>query len=525
MTQTKTTDFPVTWDNPGDANLTWAMDHMHSPGVATPLSFDLAARPFIEGFGMLRACYQNYYIFYARTAPPAGDARKVELDAIIQGGRLWREQILPEVQGFDAHYRSTDFDAMNNAELVDELDRLVEVRVRCGQLHTMCTMPWWTGMEHLISTFHELTGGDDLGAVRLVQGYGNKSVEAGRGLWRLSRMAAESLSMVGVISDRGKPGSARLEQLKAADAHPFLDEFAQFLDEFGWRTGAFEFAAPTWAEDPTVPLDLIAAYLDMPDYDPDAEQERLVREREAAINEATAGLDPKGAAQLRASVDAAAQVAPILEDHNYYIDQRVSTLPRRLVLAAGRRLVQIGELETADDVFYLRHEELRRALLGELKDAAAVAAAHKAGMEQWSKATPPETVGTPPSPSAGEEPPNRFWGGGNLRSDRPGELKGHAASAGVVRGSARVIATLEEGHRLKRGDVLITRATMPPWTPLFAVAGAIVTETGGVLSHAAVTAREYGLPAVLSVTNATRLIRDGQAIEVDGSAGIVRILT
>jgi pyruvate,water dikinase len=65
---------------------------------------------------------------------------------------------------------------------------------------------------------------------------------------------------------------------------------------------------------------------------------------------------------------------------------------------------------------------------------------------------------------------------------------------------------------------------MPPWTPLFAVAAAVVTETGGVLSHAAVTAREYGLPAVLSVPNATRLIRDGQALEVDGSSGIVRIL-
>jgi pyruvate,water dikinase len=134
-------------------------------------------------------------------------------------------------------------------------------------------------------------------------------------------------------------------------------------------------------------------------------------------------------------------------------------------------------------------------------------------------------IGAPPSATDAEQPPKRFWGGGNLRSDRPGELKGHAASAGVARGAARVIASLEEGRRLERGDVLVTRTTMPPWTPLFAIAGAIVTETGGVLSHAAVTAREYGLPAVLSVPNATRLIRDGQALEVDGSNGIVRILT
>mgnify|MGYP001441451381 FL=1 len=84
---------------------------------------------------------------------------------------------------------------------------------------------------------------------------------------------------------------------------------------------------------------------------------------------------------------------------------------------------------------------------------------------------------------------------------------------------------LGEASRLKRGDVLVARTTLPPWTPLFALTSAIVVETGGILSHAAVTAREYGVPAVLGVTDATRLIRDGQLIEVDGAKGRVRILS
>jgi pyruvate,water dikinase len=95
----------------------------------------------------------------------------------------------------------------------------------------------------------------------------------------------------------------------------------------------------------------------------------------------------------------------------------------------------------------------------------------------------------------------------------------------VARGPARVLASLNEAGRFKPGDVLVTRTTMPPWTPLFAVAAAVITETGGILSHAAVTAREYGLPAVLCVQNATRLIRDGQAVEVDGSKGTIRFLS
>src|SRR5439155_23659728 len=110
-------------------------------------------------------------------------------------------------------------------------------------------------------------------------------------------------------------------------------------------------------------------------------------------------------------------------------------------------------------------------------------------------------------------------------SDRRDEVRGNAAAAGVATGPARVIATLDEAHRLKPGDILVTGTTMPPWTPLFAIASAVVTETGGILSHAAVTAREYRLPAVLSVADATRLIRDGQALEVDGGTGVVRILS
>jgi len=526
MTQTVTANFPVHWDDPADAARSWAPDHMHSSGVATPLGFDLLTRPFVEGFGMLRAVYQNYYIFYARTMPPAGDARRVDLAAVMEGGRRWRETILPEVTVLDAHYRNTDFDAMPTADLVEELDRLIEVRTRCGQLHTMCTFPWWTGMEHLIGTFHDLTGGDDLGAVRLVQGYGNKSVEAGKALWRLSRLAAATPSVREAIEADGLSGADRLGCLEGnPDARPLLAAFQSFLDEFGWRSGLFEFADPTWFEDPTIPLEQLRAYLDMPDYDPDAEQRRLASERDAALSEALSKLEPEKAACLQASVEAAVQVAPILEDHNYYIDQRVATLPRRLVLAAGRRLVAKGKLTAPGDVFYLRYDELRTALLGENSGVSAIVARHKSGMEQWSKVTPPEFIGAPPPTPAADEPPNRFWGGGNLRSDRPGELKGHAASAGIARGPARVIPSLNEAHRLKRGDVLVTRTTMPPWTPLFAVAAAVVTETGAVLSHAAVTAREYGLPAVLSVPNATRLIRDGQALEVDGSSGIVRILT
>jgi phosphoenolpyruvate synthase/pyruvate phosphate dikinase len=103
-------------------------------------------------------------------------------------------------------------------------------------------------------------------------------------------------------------------------------------------------------------------------------------------------------------------------------------------------------------------------------------------------------------------------------------VKGIAGSAGVVRGPARLIHSLAEAGKLRRGDVLVAKTTLPPWTPLFATAAAVITDTGGVLSHSAVVAREYHIPAVVGTDYATSTFHDGQWLEVDGNAGTVRVV-
>ncbi len=102
-------------------------------------------------------------------------------------------------------------------------------------------------------------------------------------------------------------------------------------------------------------------------------------------------------------------------------------------------------------------------------------------------------------------------------------LNGNPASAGVITGVARVITSLDEAGRLKQGEILVCPATMPPWTPLFAIASAVVTDHGGILSHTAIVAREYRIPAVVGTKLATALIRDGQRVTVDGNEGFVRL--
>ena len=106
----------------------------------------------------------------------------------------------------------------------------------------------------------------------------------------------------------------------------------------------------------------------------------------------------------------------------------------------------------------------------------------------------------------------------------PGVIRGAAGSAGKARGTARIVRSLEDAVGLRAGEILVAETTAPPWTPLFAIAAAVVTDTGGVLSHCAVVAREYAIPAVVGTVNATAAIGDGDLVEVDGDAGTVRIV-
>jgi len=513
--------FPITWDDPEDARLCWRFDIEHSPDVITPLGFDLYFGPFLNGFGWLRATLQNYYVYdwwpddsFEKAADNFDTAQ------VASAARHFWDKIVPEVEGYTQRFLRTDFDALSDSDLAAEIAKLPAMRTRCGRLHTLALFPHGFGMQLLIDTYKELVAEDDLAAVRLVQGYGNRSVDAGRALWQLSRLAAsiprarDRLQRV----DRTSAGECMAAIRREPEARLFLEAFATFLDDYGWRTDLFEFAMPTWAEDPQIPLCQLRAYLEMPDYDPDAEQQRLVEEREEAVAETLSRLPPDDAKRLRAVIDAASHVVSLQEDHNFYIDQRCAFSPRRLVLAAARRLVSKGALAEAADVFYLRSGDLLAALGGETRDAPSIAGRTKAEMERWSTVTPPRTIGAPPP---AEEPAAPA----PLRDHGSQELSGNGASAGIARGPARVLMSLAEADRLRPGDVLVARTTMPAWTPLFAAACAVVTETGGVLSHAAVVAREYGIPAVLNVVDATRLLREGQPVEVDGNRGTVRVIS
>jgi phosphohistidine swiveling domain-containing protein len=188
-----------------------------------------------------------------------------------------------------------------------------------------------------------------------------------------------------------------------------------------------------------------------------------------------------------------------------------------VLLGFGRRLTAEGLLAAPEEVWLLEREELRAALEGDA-DLAPLVAGRRAEFERGRAEGPRPYLGAPPAELGRHAALEKFYG-------RAGEaLRGSAASPGRAEGIARVVRGPGDLARVGAGDVLVATTTTPAWTPLFPSIAALVTETGGILCHAAVVAREYRIPAVVGAAGATAAIPDGARVRVDGDSGEITLL-
>jgi pyruvate,water dikinase len=324
---------------------------------------------------------------------------------------------------------------------------------------------------------------------------------------------------------------AELEMLPEGVA--FLTELRTYLAEYGQRSNIpLELGEPSWIEDPTPVLATLREYIDQPDRDVAADRAGLVAERERAISAARTRLSsyPRPVVEQFESLLKAAQEATILsEDHAFWIDLCGLYQARRVVVEIGRRLADAGVITDSDDVYYLTLGEVRDALDGRpARNALTLLASRKAEIAHFRTITPPPAIGSAPPDAAANDPLSRamakFMGAAAPATSEPGVVRGIAGSPGNVHGTAKVVLSLADAGKLQPGDILVAEYTGPWWTPLFGIAAALVTDFGGVLSHCAVVAREFGIPAVVGTGSATTTLHDGQLIEVNGDQGIVRVI-
>jgi len=549
-----TPDFPVHWDDPADANLTYSMDKMHNPDPISPLQQSLqpstfygwqkAMREFGVPFKAMHIRYQNFYQYdRVEMIEPASPEEALSggeaLEATMKGevARLadrWNAEHLPRTRQIIDRFIAMEHVSATAplADIVSMLGEFEELRAELWTIHFRTVLPMMLAMQIYDEFYADLFGETEADAHALLGGRLTRSVAAGIGLSDLAE-SARTTGLDRLIIDT--PMDSLIQQLRLSEeGRAFLDDVDSYLDAFGYRSDLFDIMTPTWRENLMIPLSAVRSYL-INHFDTNADHVEKARAADEALNAARERLvnypEPVRQ-QFEAMVQAARTAAQLQEDHNFYIDQHSVAWTRLLFLQVGKRLVSAEVLESPDDIFMLRLEEIRDLLGSPIDESSreqtrTMVAERRAGMEHAMTLTPPPFLGPPPQAPTEDNLMIRgmgsFWGAPPRPAEAPDQLMGNAGSRGVATGEAFVARNLSEATALQPGQILVAMTTMPAWTPFFGVAAAIVTETGGPLSHCAVVAREYGIPAVVGAAGAISAIKTGQRITVDGSRGVVML--
>jgi rifampicin phosphotransferase len=316
-----------------------------------------------------------------------------------------------------------------------------------------------------------------------------------------------------------KDDSALDELVKLEGGKETRDAIYAYLDKYGMRcAGEIDITRTRWSEKPTTLVPLILS--NIKNFEPGAGKRKFEQGRQESLKKEQELLErlkqlrdgEHKAEETKRMIDLIRNFAGYREYPKYSIVSRYFVYKQALLKEADR-LVHAGVIDEKEDIYYLTFEELREAVRTNNLDYQIIGK-RKEEYRLFEKLTAPRVI-----TSDGEIIASKY-----KRENLPAEaIVGLAVSSGVIEGRARVILNMEDAD-LEDGDILVTSFTDPSWTPLFVSIKGLVTEVGGLMTHGAVIAREYGLPAVVGVENATRLIKDRQRIRVNGTDGYVELL-
>lgn len=346
------------------------------------------------------------------------------------------------------------------------------------------------------------------------------SIDMGRQIWRLAKIARRNEKITNIIRDES-PDKVLGKLVELAEATEFITGLEEFKKIHGHRTlKEFELQSVRWDEDPSPVIGMIRNYL-LVDSNPDAMEEKFKENRLALEKEVKQALDTL---PFEKTLSWRWRLIDYLRNKTrYFAKQRENSRfyhiisfygVRKKIIQMEDRLIATGSLKCKDDIFYLKWEELHKLDTREYSwtDVEEIIRERRIEQIRLTKLVPPRTIGVNPDVSDDE----------NQVDDHEIEiLRGQGASPGVYVGTARVILDPAVDAEIKPGEILVAPYTDPAWTPLFLIAHAAVVEVGSYLSHAGTIAREYGMPCVVDVEDCTSRIKTGDRIRVNGTLGRV----
>jgi pyruvate,water dikinase len=556
--------FPVDWQE-GEKELFWIHDDLHIPNPVSPLFFDiggwwLTCDHMFRRFGTPFACDWiakeiNGYVYTAAIpCDPALRSEATEYEAryaprtprdpeyagqigAYLGGVLpiyasnfmdwWKTRLRPEIERNFEYLDGFDYEGASLLELAVLLEDAMDVHDRHWKIHWMLNFAQFASTTNLNAVIEEV-GADVALMGRLQSSVEDRNWDAIEDLWKSKEEVKGDEELQAAFE---APTAA--EVMSALDG---TDRGRRFIAErvrthqqtFGYKSmWSHEFVYKLWVEDPAPIIEAIRGYV-ATDYDYPANLQSVRDDLEGATRDVVAGIERDAREKLDAALQMSLNMNPLTPDHHFYVDQGTNARLRVAAIAIGRKLVEAGALADPEDVVFLRYNELRRLMADpEAFDAQDLVSDRRDEREDAFEKRPPSWLGTA-TQDALDFPYAGLWGfPDRFHAGEPattGEIKGLAASPGVVEGPARFVSSLEEFDQVQEGEILVCRMTNPAWVVLFTKITGLVTEAGGTVSHPAVVAREFGIPAVVGTGNAGERIKTGDRVRVNGATGVVEIL-
>ncbi len=562
--------FPITWTSETEQKLFWVFDDLHCPHPLSPMFEDiggwwLSCDHMFRRFGTPFACdwvtkNVNGYLYTAAVPAEAGiDISSMEygaryaartpldpayqskigkyLDAVLPVYGLkfadwWRDRLVPEMQRNFA-YLEERLDHQSEQSLMELAclwEDAIDIHDRHWKIHWMLNFAQLSATLDLRAAMQKIHGRTDEALLgRLQNSAKDRNWDSIEALWKMKQEVKADAELASAFG-APKAGEIIVRLRESARGRQFLTERVEpYQREYGWHAvWSHEFVFPSVREQMEPVIELVRGYVDT-DYDYPATIATVQADIAAAAEEIMAGLEGEAHDEMRKALDNNLRMAPLTPDHHYYIDQGANAHMRAVLVTIGSRLVEMGMLDAADDVIFTRYNELRVFMAEpDATSGRALVAERRAERQRAYQFKPRDWIGTC-TPTQLAFPylinwgfPDKFYRSARVTA---GRVEGIAGSPGVVEGIARVVLTEDEFDKVQAGDILVCQMTNPAWVVLFTKISGLVTDAGGVSAHPAVLSREFGIPAVVGSSIATSMIKSGDRIRVDGTAGVVEVLS
>ena len=546
---------PIEWAGEDEKKLHFWLDDLHCPQPISPMWFDIGGWWLTCGYMYRRfgvpfgkdwvAKTVNGYLMSAVVPRPADEeaglwayynmVMPVYADKFLD---WWKRRYLPEILRNFEYLDTFPMDTASLPELMILLEEAIDIQERHWRLHWMLNLAQFQASITFESILIPLIGDVHKPLVgRILISDEDRNWDSVRELWTLKETVKKSPTLRRAF-DENETADGVLRALGTSEeGRNLLKDVDKYKNEYGNKSMyAHEYIYTTWRENPTPIVEALRGYL-LSDYDCEKDVRQLRENREAAIKEMWSLVPPATSQEdkdkLKTALDLALKMTPLTPDHHFYMDQGTYARMRLVLMGVGRKLVELGGIDQADDIMFLKYDELRQ-LSANLTtfDARSIVNERRRAREAAFAVRPRLWAGTITDWSMYGEPYKQVlwdWPGIYERSKSSaalpsGTVKGLGASAGVYEGPARVVESAEQFDQVKKGDVLVCKMTSPSWVVLFTKIGGLVTDSGGALSHPAVVSREFGIPAVVGTRTGTQAIKTGQRVRLNGASGLVEIL-